>query len=88
MQKLRKERNIREKENTAIAEAKQIHQEHIKKIREQAKRNLDTPPDPPSVRGSPAVRTGKRLDVATFVTDLILKYDVLEYIGTIQSDES
>ena len=28
LQKLRKERNIREKENTAIAEAKQIHQEH------------------------------------------------------------
>ena len=34
------------------------------------------------------MNTGKRSDVATFVTDLILKYDVKKYIGTVQSDES
>ena len=54
-------------------------------------RELEFPPYPPVVTGSPSESTGKRSDVATFVTDLILKYDVknrLEYIGTVQQDES
>ena len=51
-------------------------------------RELDFPPDPPAVTGSPSDSSGKRSDVATFVTDLILNYDVKEYIGTVDSDES
>ena len=39
-------------------------------------RELEFPPYPPVVTGSPSESTGKRSDVATFVTDLILKYDV------------
>ena len=65
-----RERRIREEEAREIAEAERIHQENIKRIRDQAKKSLDSPPDPPSVRGSPAVSTGKKSDVATFVTDL------------------
>ena len=65
-----RERRIREEEAREIAEAERIHQENIKRIREQAKKNLDTPPDPPSVRGSPAESNGKISDVETFVTDL------------------
>ena len=78
-----RERRIREEEAREIAEAEQIHQENIKRIREQAKKNLDTPPDPPSVTGSPADSTSKRLDHATFVTDLLQKYDVKKYIRTV-----
>ena len=66
-----RERRIREEEAREIAEAERIHQENIKRIREEAKKTLDSPPDPPSVKGSQAVSTGKRLDVATFVTDLL-----------------
>ena len=51
-------------------------------------RELDFPPDPPAVTGSPSDSSGKRSDVATFVTDLIFIYDVLQYIGTVQQDES
>ena len=51
-------------------------------------RELDFPPDPPAVRGSPSDRAGKRSDFATFVTDLLQKYEVKEYIGEVQSDES
>ena len=43
---------------------------------------MDSPPDPPSET------SGKTSDAATFVTDLLQKYDVKEYIGTVQSDES
>ena len=71
-----REHSIREEESRQIAEAERIHQENIKRIRDQAKKNLDSPPDPPSVSGSPAKSTGKRLDVSTFVTDLLQKYDV------------
>ena len=83
-----REHRIREKEAREIAEAERIHQENIQRIREQAKKNLDSPPDPPSVTGSPAESTGKRLNVATFVTDLILNYDVKEYIRPDEQDES
>ena len=58
------------------------YHEQIRKIREETRRELDSPPDPPSKT------TGKRSDAATFVTDLLQKYDVKEYIGTVQSDES
>ena len=51
-----RERTVREEEARQIAEAERIHQENIRKIREQAKKNLDSPPDPPSVRGSPGGR--------------------------------
>ena len=73
-----RERRSREEDPREISEAEQIHKENIKKIMEQAKKNLDTPPDPPSVKGSPAVSTGKISDVATFVTDLLQKYSVKE----------
>ena len=56
--------------------------EQIRKIREETRRELDSPPDLPSET------TGKRSDAATFLTDLLQKYDVKEYIGTVQSDES
>ena len=48
--------------------------ERVKKIREETRRELDGPPDPPSVIRSPADTTGKRLDVATFVTDLLQNF--------------
>ena len=37
-------------------------------------REWDCPPDPTSVSRSPVDSTGKRSDVATFVTDLYLEY--------------
>ena len=45
----------------------------LKKIREKTRRELDCPPDPPVVTGSPSDNAGKISDVATFVTDVILK---------------
>ena len=45
-------------------------------------------PYPPSVKGSPSDSSGKRSDAATFVTDLIFIYDVLQYIETVQEDEA
>ena len=51
-------------------------------IRDATRKELDSPPDPPSKT------SGKTSDAATFVTDLLQKYDVKEYIGTVQSDES
>ena len=79
-----RERHLREKENTAIAEAERLHQERVKKIREETRRQLECPPDPPALTESPRESTGKISDVATFVTDLLKKYDVKEYIGTVQ----
>ena len=64
------------------------YEERVKWIRQETSRELDFPPDPPSVKGSPSDSSGKRSDAATFVTDLIFIYDVLEYIGTVQSDDS
>ena len=55
---------------------------------EEKRIELDCPPDPLALTESPRDSTGKISDVATFVTDLILIYDVLEYIGTVQQDES
>ena len=71
-----------EKEAVAIAEVERSYHEQIRKTREETRKELDSPPDPPSET------TGKRSDAATFVTDLLQKYDVKEYIGTVQSDES
>ena len=65
-----------------------LHEERVKYIRQETSRELDFPPYPPAVTGSPSESSGKRSDVATFVTDLILKYDVLEYLETVEPDES
>ena len=77
-----RQKTTREKEAVAIAEVERSYHEQIRKIREETRKELDSPPDPPSET------TGKRSDAATFVTDLLQKYDVKEYIGTVQSDES
>ena len=54
----------------------------MRKIRDATRKEMNSPPDPP-------IKTsGKRSDAATFVTDLLQKYDVKEYIGTVQSNES
>ena len=79
-----REHHIREKENAAIVEAERLHEERVKKIREETRRQLECPPDPPALTESPRESTGKISDVATFLTDLLKKYDVKEYIGTIQ----
>ena len=79
-----RKRHLREKENTAIAEAERLHQERVKKIREETRRQLECPPDPPALTESPKENTGKMSDVATFLTDVLEKYDVKEYIGTVQ----
>ena len=71
-----------EKEAVAIAKVERCYHEQIRKIREETRRELNSPPDLPSET------TGKRSDAATFVTDLLQKYDVKEYIRTVQSDES
>ena len=63
-------------------EVERSYAEQIRKIRAATRKELDSPPDPPSET------SGKRSDAATFVTDLLQKYDVKEYIGTVQSDES
>ena len=55
---------------------------------EETRIEFDCPPDAPALRESPSDSTGKISDVATFVTDLYLEYYVLEYIGTVQSEES
>ena len=78
-----RERHLREKENTAIAEAERLHQERVKKIREETRRQLECPPDPPALTESPKESTGKISDVATFVTDLLQKYYVKKYIRTV-----
>ena len=54
---------------------------------EETRRQLECPPDPPELTESLRHSTGKISDVATFVTDLILKYDVLEYIGRVHPDK-
>ena len=56
--------------------------EQIQRIREATWKELDSPPGPPSET------SGKTSDAATFVADLLQHYDVKEYIGTVQSDES
>ena len=56
-----------EKEAVAIVEAERSYTEHIRKIRDGTRRELDTPHDPPSET------TGKISDAATFVTDLLQK---------------
>ena len=61
-----RERHLREKENTAIAEAERLHEERVKKIREETRRQLECPPDPPALTESPRESTGKISDVATF----------------------
>ena len=78
-----RERHIREKENAAIVEAERLHEERVKKIREETRRQLECPPDPPALTESPRDSTGKISDVATFVTDLLQKYDVKKYIRTV-----
>ena len=77
-----RQKTTREKEAVAIAEVERSYHEQIRKIREETRKESDSTPDPPSET------TGKRSDAATFVTDLLQKYDVKEYIGTVQSDES
>ena len=77
-----RQKTRREKEAVAIAEVERSYHEQIRKIREETRRELDSPPDLPSET------TGKTSDAATFVTDLLQNYDVKEYIGTVQSDES
>ena len=62
-----------------------------KKLGKKQEKKLDSPPDHAL---TPAGRreTGKRTDVASeaaaFVTDLLQKYDVQEYIGTFNPIES
>ena len=51
-------------------EAERSYTEQIRKIRDATRKELDSPPGPPSET------TGKRSDAGTFVTDLIQKYDV------------
>ena len=75
-----RQKATQEKEAVAIAEVERSYHEQIRKAREETRKDLDSPPDPPSKT------TGKRSDAATFVTDLLQKYDVKEYIGTVQSD--
>ena len=70
------------KEAVAIMEVERTYAEQIQKIRDETRRELDSPPYPPSQT------SGKTSDAGTFVTDLLQKYDVKEYIGTVQSDES
>ena len=82
------DRSISVKRNKVIKDAERLHAERVKQIMQETSRELDFPPDPPAVKGSPSDSSGKRSDVATFVTDLYLEYDVLAYIGTVQSDES
>ena len=77
-----RQKTTREKEAVAIVEVERSYTEQIRKIRDETRRELDSPPDLPSET------TDKRSDAATFVTDLLQKYDVEEYIGTVQSDES
>ena len=77
-----RQKTKQEKEAVAIVEVERSYHEQIRKISDETRRELDSPPDPPSET------TGKRSDAATFLTDLLQKYDVKEYIGTVQSDES
>ena len=58
-----------EKEAVAIVEAERSYTEQIRKIRDETRRELDSPPDPQSET------TGKISDVGTFVTDLLQKND-------------
>ena len=58
-----------EKEAVAIVEAEISYTEQIRKIRDETRRELDSPPDHPSET------TGKISDAATFVTDLLQKHD-------------
>ena len=78
--KVERQKTTREKEAVAIAEVERSYHEQIRKTREETRKELDSPSDPPSET------SGKRSDAATFVTDLLQKYDVKEYIGTVQSD--
>ena len=54
-----------EKEAIEIVEAERSYTEQIRKIRDETRRELDSPPDPPSEK------TDKISDAATFVTDLL-----------------
>ena len=58
-----------EKEAIEIVEAERSYTEQIRKIRDEKRREFDSPPDPPSET------TGKISDAATFVTDLLQKHD-------------
>ena len=58
-----------EKEAVAIVEAERSYTEQIRKIRDEIRRELDSPPDPPRET------TGKISDDETFVTDLLEKHD-------------
>ena len=82
---------IRTKESEDIAEAERIYRERIEEIREKTRKELDSPPDALTQREERS-ETGKRTDVvseaAAFVTDLLQKYDVQEYIGTFNPIES
>ena len=64
------------KEAEAIMEVERTYAEQIQKIRKATRKDLDSPPGPPSEI------SGKQSDAGTFVTDLIQKYDVKNYIGT------
>ena len=81
---------IRAKESEDIAEAERIYRQRIEDIREKTRKELDSPPDALTPAGRN--ETGKRTDVASeaaaFVTDLLQKYDVQEYIGTFNPIES
>ena len=57
------------KEAVEIVEAERSYTEQIRKIRDETRRELDNPPDPPSET------TDKISDAATFVTDLLQKHD-------------
>ena len=50
-------------------EAERCYTEQIRKIRGETRRELDSPPDPPSETSD------KISDAATLVTDLLQKYD-------------
>ena len=54
---------------------------------EETRIELECPPDHPELTESPRDSAGKISDVATFVADLILKYNVKEYIGIVHPDE-
>ena len=58
-----------EKEAVAIVEAEKSYTEQIRKIRDETRRELDSPPDHQSET------TGKISDVGTLVTDLLQKND-------------
>ena len=58
-----------ENEAIEIVEAERSYTEQIRKIRDETRRELDSPPDPPSET------TDKISDAATFVTDLLQKHD-------------